>query len=407
MDWPIYQLVDVTGLITCGVAKRPNYVDSGVPFLSAKNVKNGKIIWSGYQNITKEDHDELTKNNKPLRGDILYTRVGSFGEAAIVDKDAEFSVFVSLTLIKPKHEIMYNQFLKYYLNSSQVKQLAKSSISGSGVGNLNVGTVRKFPIPVPPIPEQQRIVAILDQAFADIEKARANAEKNLKNARELFDSYLHKTLTESYAGATKPLKDVAYTAGRIGWKGLTAKEYVEHGPLFLSVHSLNYGQYIDIRDANHITQERYDESPEIMLEEGDILICKDGAGIGKVGIIKEIEHQATINSSLLLIRSNDKIKSKYLYYYFTSPLFQKIVKQRIEGATTPHLYQREIKEFDINIPSLQEQENLVNQFDNLFIQTKSLSTKYENKLKSLEELKNSLLQKAFSGELTKDKGIAA
>ena len=95
VNWPIYQLADVTDLITCGVAKRPNYVDSGVPFLSAKNVKNGRIIWAGYQHITKADHDELTKNNKPLLGDILYTRVGSYGEAAVVDNNRDFSVFVS------------------------------------------------------------------------------------------------------------------------------------------------------------------------------------------------------------------------------------------------------------------------------------------------------------------------
>ena len=85
---------------------------------------------------------------------------------------------------------------------------------------------------------------------------------------------------------TKKLGDIAYLAGRIGWKGLTAKEYKTEGPLFLSVHSLNYGDGVDFRDAFHISQERYDESPEIMLRRNDILICKDGAGIGKTGISK-------------------------------------------------------------------------------------------------------------------------
>ena len=198
-DWKLKKLIDVTDLITCGVAKRPEYVDTGIPFLSARNVKNGQVIWDNYKYISDETHAELTKYNKPRKGDILYTRVGSFGEAAIIDKESEFSVFVSLTLIKTKEQIL-NSFLKYYLNSNSVKILAKNSISGSGVGNLNVGTVRNFLIPVPPLDEQKRIVAILDEAFEGIEQAIRNTEKNLANARELFDSYLNKIFTQKGDG---------------------------------------------------------------------------------------------------------------------------------------------------------------------------------------------------------------
>jgi type I restriction enzyme, S subunit len=73
----------------------------------------------------------------------------------------------------------------------------------------------------------------------------------------------------------RTLEEVAYLSGRIGWKGLTAKEYTSEGPFFVSVHSLNYGDYVDFRDAFHISQARYDESPEIMLKPNDVLICKD------------------------------------------------------------------------------------------------------------------------------------
>ena len=99
--WVETKLDDVTDLITCGVAKRPDYVPDGIPFLSAKNVKAGQVIWSGHQYVSEETHRALTKNNKPKIGDILYTRVGSYGEAAIIDRDVEFSIFVSLTLISP------------------------------------------------------------------------------------------------------------------------------------------------------------------------------------------------------------------------------------------------------------------------------------------------------------------
>jgi len=124
-NWVNRKLDEVCELITCGVAARPEYVEDGIPFLSAKNVKEGQIIWSGYNYISEKTHKELTKNNKPLLGDILYTRVGSYGEAAVVEDDYEFSVFVSLTLIKVDKKVLNNYFLKHYLNSDFVKRLAK------------------------------------------------------------------------------------------------------------------------------------------------------------------------------------------------------------------------------------------------------------------------------------------
>ena len=195
---------------------------------------------------------------------------------------------------------------------------------------------------------------------------------------------------------TAALSDIAYTAGRIGWKGLTAKEYTEVGPYFLSVHSLNHGDFVDFRDAFHISEERYAESPEIMIQKNDILICKDGAGIGKIGIVNDVPGPTTINSSLLLIRPLNDIDPKFLYYKLCSPGFQKIVKERIEGATTPHLYQREINQFTISFPDITEQKHIVIILDQAFSDIEQARVKTEKNLKSARELFESYLQQVFS-----------
>jgi type I restriction enzyme S subunit len=192
--WIPTKLEDATDLITCGVAKRPEYVAQGIPFLSAKNVKNGEVIWSGYQCVSEATHRALTKNNKPKIGDILYTRVGSYGEAAIIDRDIEFSIFVSLTLIKPKSNLL-NAFLKHYLNSSTVKQLAASSITGVGVGNLNVGAVREFPIHLPPVAEQRKIVAALDVLQKETQRLASIYEQKLAALEALKKSLLHQAFS--------------------------------------------------------------------------------------------------------------------------------------------------------------------------------------------------------------------
>jgi type I restriction enzyme S subunit len=205
---------------------------------------------------------------------------------------------------------------------------------------------------------------------------------------------------------TKTLGEVAYLAGRIGWKGLTAKEYTDKGPLLVSVHALNYGDYVDFRDVFHISQERYDESPEIMLQTGDVLICKDGAGIGKVGIIGDLPAPATINSSLLLIRPLDRIEPKFLYFALCSPIFQTIVNERIDGATTPHLYQREIRQFPIRLPPLSEQRRIVTILDEVSAGLATMRANAEAKLIAVDALKQSILARACSGELTSARAAA-
>jgi type I restriction enzyme, S subunit len=194
----------------------------------------------------------------------------------------------------------------------------------------------------------------------------------------------------------KQLGELAELRGRIGWRGLTAKEYTEEGPLFLSVHSLNYGDYVDFRDAFHISEERYIESPEIMLHENDVLICKDGAGIGKLGIVGELPDRTTINSSLLLIRSGKDILPKFLYRCLSSPYFQEIVNSRLNGATTPHLYQRDITEFPVVLPPLPEQQRIVGILDSAFDGIVTANANAEKNLQNARALFESHLQSVFT-----------
>jgi len=245
-------------------------------------------------------------------------------------------------VLRALKKLVRDDWLVYYLNGLDLS----GYITGVTVPKLNQTKLRSIPIPVPPLPEQKRIVEVLDAAFAKIDRLETIAKRQIENEnayRETLLDSIFASIEQDIDSNTHPLKDLAILKGRIGWKGLTAKEYTDEGPLFLSVHSLNYGDYVDYRDAFHISQERYDESPEIMLQKDDILICKDGAGIGKLGIVPEIIAPTTINSSLLLIRHADNLRAKYLYYCLLSPYFQKIVQSRLEGATTPHLYQRDIK----------------------------------------------------------------
>jgi type I restriction enzyme S subunit len=189
--------------------------------------------------------------------------------------------------------------------------------------------------------------------------------------------------------------------GRIGWKGLTASEYKKSGPLFLSVYSLNYGDYVNYLQAFHISQERYDESPEIMLQNNDILICKDGAGIGKLGIVKELKEQATVNSSLLVIRCNSMLNFKYIYFFLNSKHFQNIVNSKIMGATTPHLYQRDLVNFNVALPPVEEQNRIVTKIENLITLCDELEQTVQQNQKHNQKLLQVALKEALELKLVR------
>lgn len=184
-NWEVKKFGDVAK-ITCGVAATPEYVDAsvGIPFFSARNVQNGRLDLSYFQYISVELHKKLTKNTKPERGDILLTRVGAgIGEAAVVNIDFEFSVYVSLTLIKCSQQIE-SEFIKLLLNTNYYRYLAtRDQFAGGGVQNLNVQMVKDYPIPVPPLLEQKKIAQILstwDQAISATEKLLENSQQQKK-----------------------------------------------------------------------------------------------------------------------------------------------------------------------------------------------------------------------------------
>ena len=177
-SWKWVRFSSLCSVLTCGYASTPEYVsaEKGVPFISAKNVKPYKFIPEDHKYISKELYATLTQNAKPEIGDILLTRVGAgIGEAAIIDKDFDFAIYVSLTLIKLVNQnIIDNKYILYWLNSPIGVSSAKKNIYGinASQGNLNVKNVRDFIVPLPPIAEQKRIVAKLEELLPLCERLK-------------------------------------------------------------------------------------------------------------------------------------------------------------------------------------------------------------------------------------------
>ncbi len=158
-DWPIFELSEVTTKITDGAHFTPTYVETGVPFLRVTDITESN---TSKKFIPQEEHDELIKRCRPEKGDVLYSKNGTIGIAKLVDWDWEFSIFVSLCLIKPKKELLDSHYLKCFLNSGTAYAQATARSKSGTVTNLHLVDIKTIKIPLPPLAIQQAIVAEIE-----------------------------------------------------------------------------------------------------------------------------------------------------------------------------------------------------------------------------------------------------
>ncbi len=198
-NFPQVRLEDVCHLITDGTHQTPQYTDEGAIFLSAQNVKPFRFMPGKHRTVSVEDFRVYTARNKPRRGDVLLTRVGAgIGEAAVVDQDIEFAIYVSLALIRPDNQRLLPEFLMYWLNSPSGRASSRRETLGRGhsQGNLNLKLLRGVRLPLPALREQRRIVMELDALRSEVDAVkRLQAE----TAAEL-DALLPSILDRAFKG---------------------------------------------------------------------------------------------------------------------------------------------------------------------------------------------------------------
>ena len=256
--------------------------------------------------------------------------------------------------------------------------------------------VKSQSISFPLIPEQQRIVAILDQAFEGIAKARVNAEQNLQNARALFESHLQSVFTQRGEGwRENVLKEICE---KITDGTHQTPKYFDDGFIFLSSRNVTTGK-IDWENIKYIDEKQHLEmqrrvSPKL----NDILLAKNGT----TGVAAMVDRDVPfdIYVSLALLRPLPVITPKLLLYFVNSSVAKQQFNKRLKGVGVPNLHLEEIREVEICFPnSLIEQEKITTELDNLSKETQHLEALYQRKIACLDELKKSLLQQAFAGDL--------
>ena len=305
--------------------------------------------------------------------------------------------------LSPKNDDLSEPYLNYQILSlnDDIYSLAR----GAAQKNLNVDAFKKLEISVVPLAEQKRIVAILDEVFADIEQTRAKTEQNLKNARELFESYLQQVFSQRGEGWSEyELGDVCTFKHGFAFKS----EYFCYDSDYLLLTPGNFFEEGGYRDRG--TKQKFYDGPfpeDFLLSKGDLLVAmtEQAAGLlGSPALIPEdgiFLHNQRLGLVELTADFLGRVKAEFLFHFFNTHYFRSQVQETASGVKVRHTSPKKMQAISVWLPiDLNEQELIANRLFQIKEQVVELEEKYSEKLTALDELKKSILQKAFSGELT-------
>ena len=372
--WQTKKLIDVATLQRGFDLPRQDRVSGEIPLVSSSGVSD-------------------THNKSAVRGPGVVTgRSGSIGSVFYVEEN-----FWPLNTVLYVKEFHGNdpRFVYHLLKRFDLKRFA----SGAGVPTLNRNFVHDEPVDIPPLPEQQRIVAILDQAFDAIATAKANAEKNLQNARALFESHLQAIFTQrGESWVEMKLGEVAesISTGPFGTM-LHKSDYVPDG-----IPLVNPMNIIDSRivpsDRMMVSDDTRERLHIYVLKVGDVVIARRGE-LGRCALVTTAEAGWLCGTGSFFLRLSSVMDARLFVSLFSSKQFRMRLESQSVGTTMSSLNHGILNDLPILVPPMAEQRSIIAKAERVRSEVERLESIYQQKLAALEALKKSLLHQAFTGAL--------
>jgi type I restriction enzyme, S subunit len=393
--------IGATCLVTAGQSPKGEYYNDsgeGYPFYQGKKEFREKYIAPPRKWTT-----QLTK--EAIEGDILMSVRAPVGPINFATEP--ICIGRGLAGIRAGEQLD-REFLYYVLLSMQ-EQIEGSE--GAVFASINKKQIADLPIPLPPLPEQERIVAILDEAFAAIETATAHTEKNLANARELFESQLNSlVVNENETWKTATLSDLCSISHGFPFKGPEFGVSVDPNKPILITPG-NFTEHAELSFTKKNTKRFFGVPPkESVFSTGDLVVVMTDLSskmkiLGKPAFIdrSNILHNQRIGKISFCGAS---LLPNFLYYFLQTNRYLKEIKSTATGTAVMHTAPKRILSISIQFPQKNQQQKIVENLEALRIRCSDIERRGGDKIHHLANLKQSLLQKAFTGELTSDKKAA-
>ena len=352
-------------------------------------------------------------------GDVVFARTGASVGKTYIHQNPKYPLVFAGFLIKiqPNPNIIVPYFLFLQTQTKKYKNWIVTNSMRSGQPGINSNELKTLPIVLPSLNEQHKIAQALTNADNYISALEKLIEKKMlikeglmvnlltgkqrlkkfaynedDSAKGYKDSELGKIPEDWNVGS---LGNLTTLKARIGWQGLTVAEYLDQGDYYLVTGTDFNEGFIDFDNCPYVDRSRYLQDTNIQLKTNDVLVTKDGT-IGKVAFIENLDLPATLNSGVFFVRPiGSGINSKFLYYILMSKYFDNFLKKITAGSTITHLYQKDFVHFDFVLPTIEEQNLIVNCLSNIDNDLKLLVAK----LNKAKNIKQGMMQKLLTGEI--------
>ncbi len=345
-----------------------------------------KYITKTNKKITQ---DGVKRSRMVYEGDFILSNSMSFGRPYIMKTTG--CIHDGWLLLRSKEKNVDSNYLFHLLGSPLVFSQFDSLAAGSTVRNLNIDLVKSVSIPLPPLSEQKRIVAVLDESFAALAKAKENAEKNLENAREIFDIYHQEVFVGQGDWEERILGDVCAISSKL----IDPKKQEFQNLLHIGAGNIESkkGTLVDIKTA----KEENLISGKFLFDNNMVLYSKIRPYLEKV---VRCDFTGLCSADIYpLLPFPGLMERDFLYYLLLTKNFTEYAIQGSQRAGMPKVNREHLFQYTFQLPSVTIQKYIVSKLDALSVETNKLEAIYQQKLTDLEELKKSLLNKAFNGEL--------
>lgn len=398
--WQTKKIGEVCSLMTGGTPSKtkPEYFGGEIRWLVSGDI-NQREIFDCEGRITQAGMENSNTKVLPVNSVMIALNGQGKTRGTVALLRTRATCNQSLVSIYPNEpEKLLPEFLYANLHGRYQELRQMTGDGGNDRRGLNMGLIKSIEIPIAPLPEQQRIVGLLDAAFAGIATAKANAEKNLQNARALFASHLQSVFSQSGKGwVDKKLGDICERVS-VGHVGPTSQYYCDpsDGIPFLRSQNVRSGK-LDWDGVQYITKEFHIRLRKSQIRLGDLLFVRVGANRGDCCAV--LEDVAELNCANIVFARPTHGNAAYLERYCQSPPGRSQLLGMTTGAAQGVINTSAVAELVVPLPKQTEQESIVSKLDDLHAETQRLEFIYQRKVAALAELKKTLLHQAFTGEL--------
>lgn len=390
------------------LGKEKNLLSLSYGHIVQKNIEaKGGLLPESFTTYNIIEPGDIIIRPTDLQNDKRSLRTGLSNEHGIIT-----SAYIDLEPLKNVNSKYYH----YLLHSYDIQKVFYNMGNGVRQG-LNYSEFSKLRVLAPKSIEQQQIADYLDHKTAEIDGLIDKINTEIDTLKQYQSSVITWTVTKGLDPSV-PMKDsgiktvgtiptkwkigrikyVAKIFGRIGFRGYTNADLVgeKEGAISLSPGNLSNGK-LDLNKCAYLSWKKYYESPEIMINEHDIIIVKTGSSFGKIAWVDTIDHEMTLNPQLVVLK-NIKISKKFLFYALGTPLFKRQAEETVVGGTIPTMSQTSISNFKIVLPSKSEQQKIVDYLDQEVSQIQKIIESKQQQINQLTEYKNSLIFEYVTGK---------